>query len=84
MGSEMMNETKRRHSNTNVNVNKVNLFPLQFNEQNQLFSVCTVFRCGVDYPISFFYKEIMVAFPNAKVSGRLIFNIHFLKLCYPF
>jgi hypothetical protein len=54
-----------------------------YNLMNKISCFLYVFRCGVDYPISFFYKEIMVAFPNAKVSGRLIFNIHFLKLCYP-
>ena len=35
------------------------------------------YRGGVDYPISFFYKEIMEAFPNAKVK-----NIFFIRLCY--
>ena len=25
------------------------------------------FRAGVDYPISFYYKELMKAFPNAKI-----------------
>ena len=26
------------------------------------------FKSGVDYPISFFYKEILEAYPNVKVD----------------
>ncbi|XP_023340279.1 uncharacterized protein LOC111710426 [Eurytemora carolleeae] len=54
------------------------------------------YRGGVDYPISFFYKEIMEAFPNAKVLLNVrdpikwyesvknsIFRLHMTARCWP-
>ncbi len=33
------------------------------------------YRGGVDYPISFFYKEIYKAYPNAKVINCILGTI---------
>ena len=36
-------------------------------KDEEVYAVLSEYRGGVDYPVSLFYKELMVAFPNAKI-----------------